>query len=408
MLMSELPSPAPLSPPVLITDEAGLARLVEALAAEPAVAVDTESNSMHAYREQVCLIQFSTPATDFIVDPLKVTDLSAFKPLFANPAQQKIFHAAEYDIICMRRDYGFEFVNIFDTMSAARTLGWPQVGLAAILDTQFGVKMNKKHQRADWKRRPLSADQLDYARMDTHYLVALRDRQIEALTETGRMEEAQEEFARLADLGKPDPWIVRDASPAADFPPSASPTAFWRVKGARDLNPAQAAILQAVFAYREQQAERIDKPPFMVMGEAVLMELAKRAPRSAEELKAVPGMSPDTIRRHGQGVLQAIEQGLAAPPQRRPAVERESDEIQERYDRLHTWRKEKAKARGVESDVILPRTALWDLARRPPRTRDDLAQIADFGPWRREAYGAEILSLLGPKPPRANSGVAEP
>ena len=384
-----------LSPPVLVADQDALGRLVAALASCPAVAVDTESNSMHAYREQVCLLQFSTPDADFIVDPIRVADLSALAPFFANPEQQKIFHAAEYDIICLRRDYKFELANLFDTMSAARTLGWPQVGLANILDTHFGVKMNKKFQRADWKRRPLSPEQLDYARMDTHYLVALRDKQIELLTESGRLVEAEEEFARLAQLRD-------DADPEAGQDRRYSPGAFWRAKGARDLTPAQAAVLQAVFTYREQQAERIDRPPFMVMGEPILTELARRAPRDAEALKAVPGMTPDLIRRHGSALLQAVEQGLAAPPQRPPQVTRESDEVQDRYDRLHTWRKEKAKKRGVESDVILPRTALWDLARRPPRTRDDLAQIADFGPWRRETYGAEILALLAGASPSPN------
>jgi ribonuclease D len=389
------------APPVVIADVDGLARLVRTLADLPAVAVDTESNSMHAYREQVCLIQFSTGDTDYIVDPLAVPDLGALAPLFANQGQQKIFHAAEYDIICLRRDYGFTFTNIFDTMSAARTLGWPQVGLAAILETHFGVKMNKKYQRSDWKRRPLTAEQLDYARLDTHYLVALRDMQIAALTETGRMEEAQEEFARLARVGEIDVNVVREAAPAG--PPSANPMAFWRVKGARDLTPPQAAVLQAVFAYREQQAERIDRPPFMVMGEAVLTELARRAPRSIDDLKAVPGMTPEIVRRHGSGVLQAVEEGLAAPPQRPPQVERQPDDVQDRYDRLHSWRKEKAKARGVESDVILPRTTLSDLARRPPRTLDDLADIAHFGPWRRQAYGAEILALLSTAPPTRES-----
>jgi ribonuclease D len=374
-----------LEAPVLVAEAEGLRRLAATLASCPAVAVDTESNSLHAYREQVCLIQFSTPDADFIVDPLTLTDFSVLAPVFANPAQQKIFHAAEYDIICLRRDYGFEFANIFDTMSAARTLGWPQVGLAAILDSHFGVTMNKKHQRADWKRRPLTPEQLDYARLDTHYLVALRDKQIEMLLASGRLEEAEEEFARLAQL-RGDP----DSGP--------DPARFWRVKGARDLTPPQAAVLQAVFAYREQQAERIDRPPFMVMGEPILMEFARRAPRTIDELKAVPGMTPETLRRHGSGLLQAVQQGIAAPPQRRPQVQREPDEVQERYDRLHTWRKEKAKKRGVESDVILPRTALWDLARRPPRTRDDLAQIADFGPWRRETYGEEILALFKNQP----------
>ena len=176
----------PLPPPIFITDPADLERLVHALADCPAVAVDTESNSLHAYRERVCLIQFSTPDADYIVDPIRVADLGALAPLFANPDQQKVFHAAEYDLVCLKRDYRFTFTNIFDTMSAARTLGWPKVGLADILASHFGATLNKKYQRADWKRRPLTPEQLDYARFDTHYLVALRDKQFQALSEAGQ------------------------------------------------------------------------------------------------------------------------------------------------------------------------------------------------------------------------------
>jgi ribonuclease D len=239
-------SSSSLAPPILVADEESLGRLAGALASHPVVAVDTESNSLHAYRERVCLIQFSTPAADYIVDPIKVPDISALGPFFANPDQQKIFHAAEYDVVCMRRDYHFEFNNLFDTMSAARTLGWPQVGLADILATHFAVTMNKKYQRADWKRRPLTPEQLDYARLDTHYLVALRDIQLAALTESGGLAEAHEEFERLSRLRGDAAAAVQD------------PAAFWRVKGARDLGPGQAAVLKAVFAYREQQAERLD------------------------------------------------------------------------------------------------------------------------------------------------------
>lgn len=371
-----------LPPPILVADQDSLGRLVGALALSPVVGIDTESNSLHAYRERVCLIQFSTLAADYIVDPIGLPDLSPLAPFFANPGQQKVFHAAEYDVICLRRAFRFECTNIFDTMSAARTLGWPQVGLAAILDTHFGVRLNKKHQRADWKRRPLTPEQLDYARLDTHYLVALRDKQLQALTESGRWREAHEEFARLARLGSDSDHAGPD------------PTSFWRVNGARDLTSTQAAVLQALFAYREQQAEHMDRPPFKVMGEATLMELARRAPRHAEELQGVPGMTPEQVHRHAHGVLHAIQEGLHAPAQRAPQADRESDEVRDRYDRLHTWRKERARARGVESDVILPRTALWDLARRPPRTHGELAHITDFGPWRREMYGEEILALL--------------
>ena len=169
-----------------------------------------------------------------------------------------------------RRDYGFEFTNLFDTMSAARTLGWPQVGLAAILETHFGVTMDKRFQRADWKRRPLTPEQLDYARMDTHYLLALRERQLEALTNAGCMTEAREEFERLA--------LLRRESDSE----RPDPAAFWRVKGAREVTARQAAILQALFAYREQEAKRADRPPFKVMGEPTLLELARRAPRHVE------------------------------------------------------------------------------------------------------------------------------
>ena len=371
-----------LPPPIFIADRAGLERLVDVLTQCPAVAVDTESNSLHAYRERVCLIQFSTVAADYIVDPLKLTDLRSLGPLFANPDQQKIFHAAEYDLLCLGRDYHFEFANLFDTMNAARTLGWPRVGLAAILDAHFGVTMNKKHQRADWGHRPQTPEQLDYARLDTHYLLALRDLQLQALTEAGRSPEAHEEFARLARV-RPDP--------AGDAP---DPLAFWRVSGAQILTPEQAAVLKEVFAYREEQAERIDRPPFKVMGESTLIEIARRAPRDTSGLQGLPGLSPAQIQRHAHGLLHAVQQGLQAPPQRAPQAVREPDAVRERYDSLRKWRKEKAHARGVESDVIVPRSALWDLARRAPRTVGELTEIADLGPWRRQTYGDEILKVL--------------
>jgi ribonuclease D len=380
-------STSSLPPPILVADQDSLEGLVRALASCAAVAVDTESNSLHAYRERVCLIQFSTPTADFIVDPIALPGLGPLAPFFANPDQQKIFHAAEYDLLCLGRGYGFEFANIFDTMSAARSLGWKQVGLAAILDTHFGVTLNKTHQKADWGRRPLTAAQLDYARLDTHYLPALRDRQFAALAEAGYWAEAQEEFARLARLGGASQNVAPD------------PVAFWRVKGAYDLTPARAAVLQGVFAYREAQAERMDRPPFKIMSEATLLALAKHAPNRLDDLPRLAGMTPAQIHRHGRGVLRAIEDGCRAPVVYPPSNERDPQDVQDRYERLHSWRRDRARARGVESDVILPRTMLWYLARRPPRSYGDLAQISDLGPWRRATYGEEILALLSGSPP---------
>lgn len=371
-----------LPPPLLVADPASLSNLVADLATCTTVAVDTESNSLHAYRERVCLIQFSTPTADYIVDPLAAPDLSALAPFFASPAHEKIFHAAEGDVLGLGRDFGFTFTNIFDTMSAARTLGWPQVGLAAVLKAEFDVTLSKTHQRADWGRRPLKADMLDYARLDTHYLLALRDRLHAALVKSDRLAEALEDFERFA---RTPPPVVNQ---------TLDPQAFWRVKGARDLPPQQAAILREVFAYRDAQSSRANLPPFKVIGEPTLLDIAVRAPLTLDDLKGIVAMTPGQIHRHGAALLRAVQDGRAATPPSPPVVAREADDVRDRYDRLQNWRKKRAQARGVESDVILPRTTLWDLAKRPPRALADLADIADFGPARRTMYGPEIIALI--------------
>jgi ribonuclease D len=369
-----------LPPPTLVATPDQLAALKADLEAEPVLAVDTESNSLFAYWEQVCLIQFSTPTRDYIVDPLALPDLDTLGPLFANPHQQKVFHAAEYDILCLKRDYGFEFANIFDTMVAARTLGWPQVGLGPILETRFGVKTDKKYQRANWGHRPLTFEQLDYARRDTRYLCELKTLLIESLTQAGRLDEALEEFFRLTQV-KPG-----DNSP--------SPEGFWQVSGARDLPPAQAAVLREVYWFREQQAQHSNRPPFKVMSEQTLLEIAQRSPRHADDLRGVTGMTTTQIRRYAAGLLQAVQRGLAATPPRQPTILADPDDVRERYDRLRQWRKQKAQGRGVESDVIVPREALREIALRRPRTLEELSQIGQLGPRRRQLYGEEILKLL--------------
>lgn len=380
--MTAFPPPAALPPPRLVETPEGLRALAAALAAEPALAVDTEANSLFVYRERVCLIQISTPGQDVIIDPLRLPDLAPLRPLFADPRQQKVFHAAEYDLIGLRRDFGFEFANLFDTMVAARTLGWPQTGLAPLLELHFGVKMNKKHQRANWGKRPLTADLLDYARLDTHYLFALQAVLERELAAAGRTEEAQEEFARLTRLKPP----VNGGGP--------DPDAFWRVTGARDLTPQQASILRELYIYREAQAQRNDVPPFKIMGDATLVELAARGPQALADLQPITGMTEGQIRRHGAAVLAAVGRGRAAPPARPPKAPQEPEAIRDRYERLRAWRKRRAQERGVESDVILPREALWELARRAPRTPEELDALEHVGPWRRGQYGDELLRLI--------------
>src|SRR5262249_2530874 len=155
-------------------------------------AIDTESNSLYAYRERVCLVQISTRTADYIVDPLTIGDMTPFADLMANPAIEKVFHAAEYDLICLKRDYALICQNLFDTMIAARIVGLKLVGLGNLLEQYAGVKADKSHQRDNWGERPLPKESLLYAQMDTHYLPLLRDSLHAELVNTNRLTEAQE------------------------------------------------------------------------------------------------------------------------------------------------------------------------------------------------------------------------
>jgi len=171
MSQANPPKPAFMPKPTFINQPAALEALAETLLGETCIAVDTESNSLYAYREQVCLIQFSTRQRDMLVDPLALDDLSALREVFSSEGIEKVFHAAEYDLICLRRDFGFEFSNIFDTMVAGRILGRDEVGLGAMLLREFNVQVDKRHQRANWGQRPLPEHLLNYAQYDTHYLI---------------------------------------------------------------------------------------------------------------------------------------------------------------------------------------------------------------------------------------------
>lgn len=275
-------------------------RLVETLSAQPAFALDIESNSMHAYRERICLIQFSDRETDYILDPFRLSDLSPLASLFANPDTQKVLHGASYDILSFKRQCGFEFHGLFDTQSAAQILGWPQTGLAAVLESRFSVRLKKKHQRANWGRRPLPAELLDYARLDTHYLLPLRDLQLAELEARGLAEQAREAFERSAAMVSEGPTF--------------DPAGYKRIKGARELNRVQMAVLRELYLHREHLAEARNLPPFKVLGNDQLLEIARLGPHNERQLATVHGMTPGQVRRYGSGLLSAIRRGRARDP----------------------------------------------------------------------------------------------
>lgn len=366
--------------PTLITKAAVLRQAAEQLSQEKVIAVDTESNSLFAYHEKVCLVQFSTSNTDYLVDPLAVNDLSPLGEVFANPEIEKVFHAAEYDVICLKRDYGFEFNHLFDTMAAARVLGRKAVGLGAILEEEFGIHLDKHYQRADWGKRPLTPDLLAYARLDTHYLIPLRSRLQQLLKEKGLFALAQEDFERLRLVN----GHINDAQP---------PT-IWRIRGAADLSPQQAAILNELNLYRERMARSMDRPVFKVINDQTLVDIARLEPHSLVELSGIRGMSEAQMRRHGNRLFEAVGRGLNSPPLYPPKNQRPNEQYLERLDALRRWRKAAGLKMGVDSDIVLPRDLLYALAEQNPQTLAELAKTMHEVPWRLDHFGTEMLEVI--------------
>ncbi len=382
---------AALPDPVFINRPDALKRLADTLSKEPIIAVDTESNSLHAYREQVCLIQFSSPQTDYLVDPLALNDLSPLGPLFANPKIEKVFHAADYDLICLRRDFSFDFANLFDTMMAASDLGRSEIGLGAILEKEFDVQMDKRYQRADWGERPLPRELLAYARMDTHFLIPLRNRLRAELIETGRWPLAVEDFSHIM---KVTAQVVRNGVKADD---EFVPSSCWRITGSYDLDPQQAAVLLELCRYRDQVARSLNRPLFKVINDATLLAIAAALPANMSDLKQLPGMTQGQVRRHGHQILAAVRRGLDATPVHPPRATRPDDQYLNRLEDLRQWRKNKAQEIGVKSDVVLSRDLLMAVAERYPQTMDELTEILSVVPWRLEHFGPDILKVLNSK-----------
>ena len=283
-------------PPVLVQDVPGLARLLDALRHEPRVALDTESNSFHVYRERVCLLQLSSREQDWVVDPLAV-DVRPLGALLSD-GRETILHGADYDVRCLRREYGWRLPRLFDTMIAARRLGRTGLGLSALVEARFGVKLSKANQRSDWGRRPLSPDQLAYAALDTHYLLPIADELRVELHQQGLADQTLAEFQRIAAV-EPKERVFDEEG-------------WRRLKGARELDPPGRAVLRALWIAREARASEADRPPFKVLAEATMVELARRRPATPEEVARVPGVTPQVLRRLGDAIQEALAAGRAA------------------------------------------------------------------------------------------------
>jgi ribonuclease D len=348
----------------LIASAAKLADLLPLIESNARVAVDTEADSLHCYREKLCLLQVSLPRGDFLVDPLAGNDLAALADTLAR--KEIVLHGADYDLRLLRRALNFQPARLFDTVIAARLLGVRGFSYAALVEKYFGIQLAKGSQKANWALRPLSPKMEEYARNDTHYLLPLAEKLEIQLIERGRLGWFQQSCERAIVSAAID--RERDAEEA------------WRVRGSGLIRGQEAAILRALWYWRDREAERFDRPSFHVLRNDQLIEAARAVSR---------GETPQFrhfSERRGRDFQTTINAALALkeedwPETRKRHANRPTREMERAAEMMRKQRDQAATELKIEPSFIAPRATIDAIAADRERVEQLLA------PWQRSLLG---------------------
>ncbi|MBA2320238.1 MAG: ribonuclease D [Deltaproteobacteria bacterium] len=384
-------------PLVLVSDRPTLLEVAAKLARCNAIGVDTESDSFYHYQEKVCLLQISDADADYVIDPLALRqDLSPLNEVMADASITKIFHGADYDVVCLKRDFSFEIHGIFDTLVATQLLGRTRFGLADLIERYFGYEVDKTLQRHNWAQRPLEYDHLDYARGDTHFLRALREILLRDLAKANRLKRFEEE-CRLLERRQ---WQGRGFDPDG----------WLKAKGTITLDDDGKRVLRRAWAYRDEQARGMDRPQFKVMPDDILIALADVRPESEAELDKVISPRSGLRRRHGRAMLKIVQDGLddRTPLATSQRVERPKGPKPRLTGRLaekvvvdlRTWRNARGKDASTAAFTIASNGTLKAIAANRPTSLAELAAISEVRAWQVEEFGEEILDVLQKSDPR--------
>jgi len=365
-----------------ITSEEQYRRTLGELEPAMMLAVDTEAAGYHRYADRICLMQVSTRGRTYVIDALAL-DLGLMRRTFAEPQREIVIHDAEFDLRLLARDYDIHVARLFDTKLAAQLLGEPSIGLASLAARYLDIRLDKKHQRADWAQRPLPIELLEYAASDTRHLLVLRDRLAEALRQADRLHWAEEEFGLRS-------------SPS--FAPE-DPDAYLLLKNIRDLDPRQLAALREIHAWRDRLARERDVAPFRILSSDVMVAVARRMPHSPYDLNGTSGVDA-AGQRHARELVEAVARARELPddalpvrrrPPRRPPLDREFEAL---IDRLKTARDRQADELGLDRGFLMPRQQLEEIATAQPSTPDQLRSMSGIRKWQVEALGEQILWAL--------------
>lgn len=367
----------------LVEHTGQLKDICRTLAAEQELALDLEADSLHHYREKVCLLQISNRRDTWLIDPLVVDDLSPLGELLADPARLTVLHGGDYDIRSLHRDFGIEVARMFDTMIAAQFCGVQEFGLAALLRENFAIELDKRYQKADWSKRPLTPEMADYAAHDTAHLLQLADLLQGRLEQLHRTAWVAEECALVA----ANRMVQKGEGPL-----------FVHCKGAGKLKPRNLAILEELLQFRDGQARELDRPAFKVIPTESLMVLAERAPRSVQDMNGVPGLTPKLLKRFSELLLAAVRRGQALPDERLPRYPRSKGEpnpgIKSRIARIKTWREHLSGQLQLAPGLVAPNWLLERIAEQQPTDLAQLAAVSGIRRWQLDLWGADMLKIL--------------
>jgi len=362
----------------------GLEVVLKALRGADAIAVDLEADSMFHFKEKVCLIQIASLDHLFIVDPIRVRDLSVLKPLFGNHRIKKIFHGSDYDVRSLFRDFDIAIHNLFDTELASRFLGFQQSGLDAMLQTFFNVKLEKKYQKKDWSIRPLPEAMITYAAKDVHHLLPLAKLLKKDLSEKKRLA-----------------WVEEECDLLSKVRPNATKTEplFLSFKGAGRLPPEDLAVLEALLIWRKRAARKKDLPLFKVIGSNTLLTLVRIKPRTREDLEKSRALSTKQASMYGRQLLEAIGNGLKTPGDCLPIYPRtRTPRLPESKIRiakkLKKWKDKKAADLAIDPALVLNKSQTMDIARVSPTDIHDLDAITSLKAWQVREFGEDILGCI--------------
>jgi ribonuclease D len=343
--------------------------------------LDTEFLPENRYRPLLCLVQVVVDEEVSVLDPLAGLDPAPLAGVLADPAVEIVLHAGRQDIAILRREWRTDVANVFDTQVAAGFAGFSaQAGYNGLLHDVLKVRLPKTASFTRWDARPLTDEQLRYARGDVEHLLPLADDIGRRLEASGRVEWAREECRAVA-----------QASDERD------PDEVWRrLPRANGLDPRSRAVARELAAWRERTAERENRPVGAVVRDPTVVELAKRAPASRKELAQIRGVNPDVVRRRGDDMLAAIERGRAAEPVRLDEAERLATEPQDGpvIALAEALVRTRAQEAGLAYELIAARADLTPIVATARRGGPE-PDVRTLRGWRRELVGAELLELLG-------------